>query len=142
MTRKDWTLLALHYAGGTPLPPVKLQKALFLLGEQFGRKLGDYYTFVAHYYGPFDPNIYRDVESLVREGLAVAEAQPGRSWFQYYISPHGVREARRVQRQLPKDAVQYLKKVIQWILPLTFEQIVRTIYRYFPEYGKNSVFQS
>jgi len=142
MERKHWTLLALHFAEGKPLTPVQLQKSLFLLGEGFGDSIGDFYHFIPHNYGPFDADIYRDAMELEREGFAIGKPYPGRSWLQYRVTPEGETKALQVCGEAPSEARDYLEKVVNWILPLSFEEIVTTIYSRFPKYRVNSVFQN
>src|SRR5258707_9223608 len=70
MERPDWTLLATKFANQSGLSPVQLQKALFLLGKEMPKSVGDdYYHFVPHNYGPFAKDIYSDADALAREGL-------------------------------------------------------------------------
>jgi hypothetical protein len=70
--RKDLLLLVLAAAGGEPVTGVtRLQKYLYLLQEQegWGPRLGTKYDFRAYDFGPFDDQIYADLEFLENVGL-------------------------------------------------------------------------
>lgn len=136
MTKRDWTLLAIAAADGEPLSPVQLQKILFLLGE-FKLKGKRFYRFVPYNYGPFDPEIYRDAETLEAEGL-ISITSGGR-WKGYAATPRGLAVADRINAN--PDAKDYLRRVVTWARSLSFQELLRAIYARFPEYRANSVFQ-
>ena len=78
LQRKDWTLLAIALAGGLPLSPAQLQKAVFLFGEQMPKDVlpEDFYDFQPYNYGPFCRDVYTDAEELAAEGLVEISADP------------------------------------------------------------------
>jgi uncharacterized protein YwgA len=72
--RKDFVLLLLQAEGEAPIAGVtRLQKYLFLLQEQYGWMTrvttGEPYHFKAYDYGPFDSQLYDDLELLENVGL-------------------------------------------------------------------------
>jgi hypothetical protein len=76
--RKDFLLLLLAAAGGEPVVGVtRMLKYAFLLqvqyhwAERFG--ISDPYSFEAYDYGPFDSQIYDDLQLLENVGLIKAE---------------------------------------------------------------------
>jgi hypothetical protein len=86
--RKDLLLLVLGAAGSEPAEPVlgvtRLQKYLFLLQEdhRWHEKFGmtSPYDFEAYDYGPFDSQLYADLELLENVGLIQRKAsgdEPG-----------------------------------------------------------------
>lgn len=138
----DWTLLALASAGGKPLTPVQLQKALFLLGRELPKVTGkNYYRFVPHNFGPFDPTIYHDSEQLEDEGFVSVLYQAGRRWPVYSVTPRGLQRAHELEKSAPVTGVEYLRKAVKWARSLSFQQLVQAIYREYPEYRVNSIFR-
>lgn len=139
---KEWTLLAISSAKGRPLSPVQLQKTLFLLEKNWSGDLGEYYSFRPYNYGPFDASIYRDAEALAEMGLIAINRLPGRAWSEYAVTPAGLKFAEELQKQAPKSAVDFLERVVDWVLKLKFEELIKVIYKHYPEFRINSVFRS
>lgn len=139
MERRDWTLLAISFKGGEPMAPVELQKTLFLLGQR--RKAGvgkGFYEFVPYHYGPFCRDIYQDADLLEEEGLVHIER--GR-WSEYIITSEGSRRAEAISKTAPRDAVDFLRRAVEWASGLSFDELVRAIYKQFPAQRRNSVFR-
>ena len=139
MNRQNWTLIATKFAGPAGLTPVQLQKALFLLGKEMPTAVpADHYRFVPHNFGPFSKDIYSDAESLSSEGL-VAISERGK-YPEYVCTSAGKMAAEMVEVGFDPDALEYLKRVVEWVQGQTFSSLVRSIYAKYPEYRVNSVF--
>jgi uncharacterized protein len=141
MERKSWTLLAISFADETGLSPVQLQKCLFLLGEERRSKVGrEFYKFSAYNYGPFSKLVYEDAEVLASEGLVLID-RPAGSYATYRITPRGADKARQIHGEADAPSVGFLKGAVEWAQPLSFSELVQSIYNKFPQYRANSVFQ-
>jgi len=142
MNKKDWLLLSLHLAGKTGLSPVQLQKSLFIFSKHMPEVADEtFYYFVPYNYGPFDQEIYSDAEKLDAEGLAYIHFSPGRKWPVYHITPAGQEKAKQLIEKAKTETIEYLEKVVTWVKSLSFQSLIRTVYKYFPEFKVNSVFQ-
>jgi uncharacterized protein YwgA len=142
MRRQDWTLLTLGIADGQFLTPVQMQKSLFLFQKKFPFVAGDnYYNFQPYNYGPFDASIYHDAETLSEEGFALVSKPPGQRWFVYSATPQGIREANKIKGQVPIQAAQELESIVNRVKSLSFSELVNEVYKEYPEYKVNSVFQ-
>ncbi len=140
MDRKDWTLLALGAAEGKALTPVQLQKTLFLLGHTFP-EMEDFYNFVPYNYGPFNASIYEDAKILAQDGLVNIDTPSGRRWCVYSCTSAGLSHADQIVENIPQEISRFLKKIVDWIFPLSFSQIVSAVYAAYPEMKVNSVFE-
>lgn len=142
LERRDWILLALRAAERQRLTAVKLQKALFLLGERRSREVGDdYYEFRPYHYGPFDADVYHDADELEADGLIEVDWSMGRALRQYVLTEDGARAARTAAARCSENAEGYLRRVVEWIQPLPFNVLVRAIYNEFPDMRSNSIFE-
>jgi hypothetical protein len=142
LKRSDWILLALLAAKDHRLTAVKLQKALFLLGERRKRDLsGGFYSFRPYHYGPFDADVYNDADNLENNGLIEVDTSQGRSLRRYVLTAAGLSAARKAEAHGPKKAVEYLVRVVAWAQPLPFNLLVRAIYEEFPAMRANSIFE-
>jgi hypothetical protein len=141
MNRLDWNLLAIAAAGGQPLSPVQLQKALFLFEHAFGTAFeGPGYNFLPYDYGPFSVAVYHDAEHHAAVGNVMIARLPG-GWSQYAATQQGLTTAQAVAQRAPQPALTYLREVVAWARSLSFQQLVRAIYDKFPEYRERSVFR-
>jgi len=142
MVRRDWVLLAIAAAEGEALSPVQLQKCMFLIGENCKSAVGKrFYKFVPFNYGPFNPTIYDDAQELEAEGLIRIGQKQGQRWVQYSATPKGINRARELEKDLSEEVLNYLHLVVDWARRQTFQKLVNTIYKHYPQYRKNSVFQ-
>ncbi|MFZ0410447.1 MAG: hypothetical protein WAL51_02925 [Candidatus Acidiferrales bacterium] len=143
MNRHSWLLLTLFDAGPRGLAPAQLQKILFLLAQEIPELLGtqDFYDFIPYNYGPFSKQIYRDAESLAQRGMVNIYWPPGSSYPMYELTPNGFEQARVHERYADRRARQYLRSVVRWAQPLRFSELVSSIYKKYPSFRVNSVFQ-
>lgn len=140
MNRIDWNLLVLAAADGKPLDPAQLQKVLFLLQERNPQAVTDRYDFQPYDYGPFDSDVYADASKLEEYGLAIVCRTAG-GWKTYAATVEGLRQARRLSEQADKTAVEYVKKAVAWARSLSFTELIREIYKAYPNMRVNSKFR-
>lgn len=140
MNRRELVLTALAPSGGAQLSPVQVQKLIFLIDFNVGSLLdGPHFNFRPYHYGPFDSSIYREIESLVTQGLA--EIVPGPKWKRYRLTPEGLREGGELLENLPQDVRKYVVRAVEFVRALSFTELVSAIYKAHPEMRENSVFQ-
>jgi len=136
--RKNWVLLALAAANGKPLTPVQLQKCLFLLSEKAGMKRG-MYKFKPYDYGPFAPDVYQDAEQLERDGLVNISYGHDLRWKTYLITPEGKNLAEKFK--IPSNVSQQIDEIVTHVQSLDFSELVKEIYRDYPDFRANSIFR-
>ncbi len=67
--RQDVLLAIIEAADERGLKRVHLQKAVFLVGEEFRGDLpDDFYKFVGYHFGPYSQKVYQDAEILNDSG--------------------------------------------------------------------------
>jgi uncharacterized protein YwgA len=141
LNREELILAALSTSEGRPYQPVQVQKLFFLIDKNIGDQLGGpYFDFQAYDYGPFDKEVYQALEGLEKEGLV--EIVNSGSWAprQYRLTQSG-QEAGEVHiKKLPKDLGKYIHAVSDYVLRLSFADLVSAIYQAYPDMKVNSVF--
>jgi uncharacterized protein YwgA len=141
MKRTDWALIVIDEAGPGSLSPVQIQKTLFLISKRLPREAGrDFYKFVPYNYGPFNSEIYSDLTELVTAGLVKRIQYAGREWAGYQITEKGHQAAAKLQSQLNDRVLQYITRIVKWVMSVTFTQLLTAIYNAYPEYKAKSVF--
>lgn len=141
MARRDWLLLALDAAGDRGLSPVQVQKSMFLFwkGAETILSEGEFYDFVPYNFGPFDLAIYNDIEAMERDGLVRILNRNATAERLYTIRSVGSMESKQVKHSDPITA-DYIGKVVRWVQAKPFPDLLRYIYRKWPEYRENSIF--
>jgi hypothetical protein len=99
-----------------------------------------FYRFVPYNYGPFDANVYHDLDGLVARGLVTCDSFPGRTWKMYAVTPPGLAGAAQAKAAANRNALAYLARVVDWVSSMSFPQLVRAIYAKYPAFKANSVF--
>jgi hypothetical protein len=140
MKRSDYVLAVLAASGGASLTPVQLQKLFFLLDRKIPEQIGGpRFHFEPRDYGPFDKNVYSQLESLATEGMVDIDDSGGVRTFR--LSSAGRPAGARALSSFPGTHSEYVQKLSQWVRSLSFEDLVSAIYREYPEMRANSVFR-
>jgi len=123
--RRDWALLSIA-ASGRRLLPVQLQKVLYLLGRRFSTLTKSaFYEFRSISSGHFSEEIYADVDALSKEGLVTIEHSVRDGLRHYRATTAGVERAKKLQKQLPPEVVEYLRNVVTWASGRSVDQLLR-----------------
>lgn len=143
MTRDDLILAVLAAASGRPLTPVQLQKAAFLAARNIAGIVdkGPSFNFEAYDYGPFDRAVYVSAEQLQGLGLAEIARPQSSNWKTYAASPEGLAQGRTILDRMNSEQAQYLQTAVDWVLKLSFADLVKSIYEAYPEMRANSIFR-
>jgi len=143
LENRDIMLLVITAASDTGLTPVQLMKTMFLIGQSGLADLpSNFYSFVPYNYGPFNSDVYRDVEVMVNEGLVLEIREADRNWSKYAITQAGLKKAKILKQKVTREFSDYINAVVNWVKSLTFSGLLRAIYAKYPEMRENSVFQS
>ncbi|MDE0384397.1 MAG: hypothetical protein OXI22_10975 [Defluviicoccus sp.] len=142
MERDDFVLAAMAAIPGQAFSPVQVQKFFFLLDKKVsGFVGGPHFDFIPYDYGPFDKDVYRSLEILATNGLVrVLPANPARS-REYMVTNEGLRVGATHLDTLDEAVQGYIRRLAEWVLSLSFSQLVSAIYKEFPDMRENSVFQ-
>jgi uncharacterized protein YwgA len=143
LSRDEITLVVLALANGESFTPVQVQKSLFLASDKVATAFrhDSRYDFQPYDYGPFDRQVYSDVENLERQGLAQVNQQAGSRWRTYSASARGIAEGQRLAQQLTGEQRDILGTIVNLVRSLSFNDLVSAIYRAYPNMRERSVFR-
>ena len=142
MTR-DQILLARAAAGrGRSFTPAQLQKAAFLVSRNLPSifDANSTFRFEPYDYGPFDRAVYLVAETLETAGLLTINRTNG-SWRTYCANSAGLESGLQNLERLTEPAKAYIQNVVDWVLSLSFAELVRSIYESYPDMRVNSIFR-
>jgi hypothetical protein len=140
MNRSELVLAALAASDGAVHSPVQVQKLFFLIDRTVASALygGPYFKFLPDDYGPFDKQVYEELEGLGRQGLVEV------SWDRmkkFRLAPAAYGVGHEKLAKCPPNVAQYLRDLSAWVRSLSFAELVSAIYRQYPEMRANSVFR-
>ena len=139
MNRTDLLLKIITAANGYPLTPAQLQKVAFRLRMECSEYMPDnFYAFRKYDYGPFSADIYRDAEQLEREGKITISVNPRGGWREYAATMSGMMTE---MGDISEEVSSYIVDKVGWARSRTFQELVREVYKMYPAYRENSVFQ-
>jgi uncharacterized protein len=143
VNRRDFALAALAQAPGQTFTPVQLQKFLFILDRNIGARVGGTgFDFQPYHYGPFDSNVYATLRSLQVEGLAeITMAEFGSNRRTYGLTEAGQAAGGEIAAQLNSEVRDYMVEASKFVRAQSFESLVSSIYKAYPEMKVNSVFR-
>ena len=140
MTRAELVMAALSTSKGKLFSPVQVQKLFFLIDRELGERIGGpYFDFQPYNYGPFDKDVYEELTALFSAGMV--EEVPERNWISYRLSIFGQERGERVLASLDPAAKDFFQKASSFVRGLSFTDLVRAIYKAYPDMRANSVFQ-
>ena len=141
MERRDFVLAAMSPAGNRPFSPVQVQKLFFLLDRNVSEQTGGpHFAFQPYDYGPFDKEVYLELERLEDDGL-VEILEP--HWLgsrTYRLTDEGQGNGDEAFRGLSRGVQRYIREVVAFVRSQSFVQLVSAIYQAYPEMRANSVF--
>ena len=144
MNRRDLVLAILSAADGRTYSPVQIQKAVFLVCEHFGEVIDDgpAFDFQPYDYGPFDSDVYSEIEALRRAGEAVIAPSANGNWNTYAASDAGIERSNAILHGILNDETSnYIFAISNWVRSLSFKSLVKSIYEAYPQMRANSIFR-
>lgn len=142
--RQSIVLAALAAESGAEFAPVQVQKLFFLIDENVGSLLGGkQFAFEPYDYGPFDKEVYSELDTLARAGLVrVIDIGSSNGRRRYTLTPPGQAAGERALQQIAPSVRDYFSDVSRWVRSMGFAELVGAIYNAYPNMRVNSVFRS
>ena len=143
--RQKMVLSGLSAVPDSSFEPVQVQKLLFLMDENIADEMnGKQFAFAPYDYGPFDKEVYAELEALQEKGLAYITARissPSITGRTYSLTYAGQKQGEEVIARMPTYVRKYLRRLSEWVRSLSFAELVGAVYRAYPKMRENSVFQ-
>ena len=139
MIRQNAILAVLACAeDGHTYSPVQIQKALLILSKEASDifDAGSNFNFQAYDYGPFDKDVYTELEALSREELVEIGVNPQLTRKTYAVSPEGRRVADDLHGDHSKDQIEFMAKISSFVRRLSFVDLLSAIYEAYPDMRK------
>ena len=116
--------------------PVRAQKLLFLIDKEIPTLVGGpHFNFQPYNYGPFDINVYLELEALT-EGSCVHTDRRLRH-LRYRLTGKGLARGTTVMANIPDRASRFIERACEWMLVTSISDLLSAIYRRYPETAVN-----
>ena len=136
--RQKAVLATLATIPGASFEPVQVQKLFFLLNERVsGKGWKKQFKFKPHFFGPFDADVYTELEKLKQRGLVDIW---GGNLRKYSLSADGYEKGQEALSEFPSEAGGAMRSLAEWVRGQTFAGLVSAIYKEFPKMKANSIF--
>ena len=144
MDRQNFILAAMSAAKTDSFSPVQIQKLFFLLDREIHEYIGgELFDFKPHDYGPFDSQVYRELEALNCMGM-IEISEPSLDSYgirTFRLTPEGYEKGEGFLLDFQDEAQDFIQAVVNWLQGSSFSQIVAGIYKNYPDMKVNSVFK-
>ena len=139
MIRSEVVMATMAAGGaGARFDPVRIQKLLFLVDREIPRFVkGPHFDFEPYDYGPFDKDVYRELDRLSIEGEVTIDHSA--RYRRYVLTESGHAQGVAMLAKLPESVSSYLEEVARWCLSRTFRQLLSAIYQRYPDMAVNSI---
>ena len=124
MDKKASTVLVAMASGhSNEFSPVQVQKMFFLLDQRAKEKIGGpHFNFRPHDYGPFDQNVYEEIEKLASKGLAAIYGSGADR--RYALTAAGFTLAESQRQQFSQPIQEYIQEVAKFVQRLSFTELI------------------
>jgi uncharacterized protein YwgA len=143
LTKRQRTVLAaLATEEGARFAPVQVQKLFFLIDENAASLMGGrLFAFEPYDYGPFDADVYREIDQLAALGFAAVSGGE-RGQRRYSLTASGHRVGQAALADMPDAVGRYMIEASKWVRSLSFAALVGSIYKAYPRMREKSIFRA
>lgn len=121
------------------IDPLRIMKGIFLICKEI-EEFKNLYMFEPYLYGPCSFEIYSDLRQLIVKGIVQEHTQEIHYWSLYSLTDSGEEIAKEIIQKIPKESLEKISDIKQTITKLTFIELLKFIYRKYPDYAKKSIF--
>lgn len=140
MDRRDWLLLFLSLPGGPfETDQIRVMKGMFLYSQEGPKDVRRLYDFQPYDYGPFDAQIYHDLEWLEFQGLIRTVSAEDTNRRLYRLTEKGEIRVAELIASAAAPAVSTLRQIKQKVTSLGFVDLLKDVYGRYPKYAAKSV---
>lgn len=144
LTTPQEILLLFMAADTDKIDPIRIMKGMFVFTQESLEEWipkGENYAFIAYNYGPCSFDVYHDLEILESLGHICSIQVPGRSWRYYSSTSSGRKLVAQIKKTYEPDMIAFISRIRDFVTQLSFRRLLHIIYKHYPEYASQSIFQ-
>lgn len=140
LSRDDCLLLFIGLPGGKfYTDQIRVMKGMFLLDKEGPQELQNLYEFEPYDYGPFDTQIYRDLDSLEAQGLIEIRHIAGTNRQVYGLTARGQERADKLMTDAPQSITAAIRAAKELVTSRSFTSLLQYVYSKYPAYAARTV---
>ncbi len=116
---------------------IQIMKSLFLLKQELN--LENFYEFVPYLYGPCSFEVYSDLIKLKNKDFVSEILMPFSRKF-WRVTKQGETYIKKRLPEFDNNLISKIQEIKIKVLNMNFIELLSYIYKKYPEYAKNSVF--
>jgi len=139
---EELLILYLHlpsFEGKKTTNPMQMMEGIFLICKEI-EEFENLYEFEPYLYGPCSFGVYSDLRQLITKGIIYEYAQRVHCWSLYSLTSSGEKIAREIIQKIPEESLDKISDIKQTITKLSLTELLRLIYRKYPDYARKSIF--
>lgn len=127
---------------GRKLDPIQIQKTIFLIEKECieNKNFSKTFNFVPYNYGPFDKDIYNDLQILIQKNLAIPEWHWNIKQYKATESTTLLNCKDELIQYYGETFLQNVKNITDFVLSLSFNELLTWLYGKYPEMAENTVY--
>lgn len=139
-TNSKLPLVLLYTNGGESIDgATRFQKLVFLAQQE--TNLSDIYSYHADKYGPFSPELHKDLEALRVDGYIeknIVTNEVGNEKYVYSLTPNGISSAKDLLTDSNKGVFDIATDIKQEYNDKPLQELLRYVYRKYDDYATAS----
>jgi len=142
LSRQDWLLLFIGLPGGPyPTDQIRVMKGMFLFSQEGPPQVRRLYNFKPYDYGPFDTQIYHDLDLLEALGMVRSDVVSGTNRRIYRLTEKAQQHFGMLETAAPEAPLAALRGIKRRVTSLSFLDLLKHVYERYPDYAAKSVAQ-
>ena len=124
------------------LDPIQIQKTIFLIEKECieNKSLTKTFNFVPYNYGPFDKDIYNDLQILIQKNLVASEWNGNIKQYKATENTELFDYRNELVNHYGKTFVDNVKNITDFVSNLSFDKLLNWLYNKYPEMAENTVY--
>jgi DNA-binding PadR family transcriptional regulator len=118
---------------------IRIMKGLFLLSKEGPADLRDLYAFEPYDYGPFDKQVYKDLDALEQMGLIASERVPGSNRRSFRTTPQGDHRFDEIRASAKPETLAAVDQAKALVCSMGFMRLLRYVYERHPDFAVSSI---
>ena len=120
------------------LDRIRMQKGVFLLVMRGSAAWRSLYSFRPYHWGPYCSDLVADLRNLIDDGRLVDDSNAVSSYGTYRTTLLG--EETIELYDFAERELEYIGRVRSYVISQSFNDLLRGVYKAYPDYATNSVF--
>lgn len=124
------------------LDPIQIQKAIFLIEKECieNKNFAKTFNFVPYNYGPFDKDIYNDLQTLIQKNFVASEWNGNIKQYKTTEDTALFDYSNELVTHYGETFIDNVKNITDFVSNLSFDELLNWLYNKYPEMAEKTVY--